>query len=106
MASVAIFLRSDDPLVVSPRHSCSKTLALQAVLLNAVRWVSDAAIQLLTYESWKEVKLRIKKVLSTKYAHINPPDYHVISLASYPPTGQESDARERQKRLWLNAERF
>lgn len=111
MPALSVFLRSDDPAKVEPRHSCSKTLALLILALPAAKKIVDEngvwhAIQLLSCESLKQVKLRARRIMSTEIIDINPAGYYTPNLLSYPPTGQESDARERQRKLWLTAERF
>src|SRR5580693_7595392 len=90
-----------------PPHSASKSLALLALTHFAVKWSAnrDALIQL-TREPWSQVRKRLRGNLAVKIKHevLNAPDYHVCWMPSYPPTGMETDARARQKRLWENAD--
>jgi hypothetical protein len=55
------------------------------------------------------VRKRLRGNLAVKIKHevLNAPDYHVpLFMTSYPPLGQETDAKERRERLWMKAERF
>lgn len=109
MSHIAVFLRSENPAVASPRHSSSLTLALQVLAASSARWISDKrdAIQLVTSESWKAVKARVRKsVLDGNNAPLLPPLPYYNTVTAYPPNGQETNAKELQKQVWLRATRF
>lgn len=107
---IRVFLRAENPLVHRPQHCASKTLATLALAALAARWTDSQkkdAIQLTTSETWREVKDRLRKKQG-KVVPINSADsYHIpVFMTSYPPKGFESDARRRQRHLWMNADRF
>ena len=99
------------PLPPCPPHSASMSFTLLALSAFAVKWTDDTktAVVQLTRETFNQMRKRLRGAplaVAVKQERLNPPDYHVCSMLSYPPTGQESDARERQERLWLNAKQF
>lgn len=99
------------PLPPCPPHSASKSLALLALSAYAVKWTDEhrTALVQLTREGWGNVRKRLRGTqlaVKVKTEALNPPDYHVLWMASYPPSGMETDAKERQKRLWENATNF
>lgn len=99
------------PLPPNPPHCASKSFTLLALSAFAVKWTdsTNTAVVQLTRENFNQMRKRLRGVplaVAVKHEALNPPDYHVCWMASYPPTGQESDARERQARLWLNAKQF
>jgi hypothetical protein len=101
-----------DILPPCPPHSASKTFTLLALSAFAVKWTDDTktAVVQLTRETFNQMRKRLRGAplaVAVKRERLNPPDYHVpLFMTSYPPLGQESDAKERQERLWLNAKQF
>jgi hypothetical protein len=109
-ARIPVYPFGTTTLPPCPPHSASKSLALLALTHFAVKWSAnrDALIQL-TREPWSQVRKRLRGNLAVKIKHevLNAPDYHVpLFMTSYPPLGQETDAKERRERLWMKAERF
>lgn len=102
---IRVYLRQEDPASCRPQHSASKTLALLVISFNAARKIDEDTIQLISEETWRECKDRCRRIRSSKCKAVIQ-DSGMPLMLSYPPMGQESDARERQKRLWLAAERF
>jgi hypothetical protein len=110
MSAIPVFLKSQRSAVDRPTHSSSKTLALLVLASSTARWTDEkkTAIQLLTMETWRAVKDRIRKVplVNRRIPVVIDTGEHRCMMLSYPPMGQESDARRRQKELWRGATRF
>jgi hypothetical protein len=110
---IVVYLKSEDPAFSPPQHSASKALAtLVLSAVNTARWTGENhhAIQLLTAETWRQVKQRVRPSLSYGKAApplLNAPGYHSpCFMTSYPPTPYETDGRERQAKLWKEAVKF
>jgi hypothetical protein len=85
MSDIPVFLRSENPSLHKPQHSASKSLAefLTAVAPNEIRWVPSGvsvdgralpskALQLLTPETWKRFKRRMKPSEGFVFGASNP----------------------------------
>ena len=110
-SSYAVYLRSERSDVDRPRHSASKTLALLVLASSAAREVKPGAIQILTVETWREVKARVRPRALRNGAMLPAasllPELPYYDLNTcYPPHGQETDAPRRQRELWERATRF
>ena len=110
MSDIPVFLKSQRPAVDRPSHSASKSLALLTLAASAARWTDEkkTAIQLLTMETWRAVKdrVRLAPFVKRRVELAIDTGEHRCMMLSYPPNGQESDAKQRQNRLWQGATRF
>ena len=111
--SVAVFtLTQPHSTDNSPSHFSPRWLADSLVLAHVATWAGKKAIQLLVQESWASLKQRFRPIESVigvtlvERHVLNAPGYHCMNLLSYPPTGQESNARLRQAEVWSRATRF
>lgn len=89
-------------------HTC--TAAVAALLVAAfpalVTYLpEDRRLNLHTVDSLRELKNRARGRRACKQIEVIQDSGHPLML-SYPPNGQETDAKDRQKELWLSAERF
>lgn len=93
----------------SPPHRTSPTFA--AILVAALWAVNlqqdniSAGIVLTGTLTWLAVREHFRKagVIVPSLLPPRPPEPLILS---YPPSGQESDAKRRQAELWRNATRF
>jgi len=110
MPQVNVFLRKHNPLVDTPPHRCSKNFAatLSATFPRLVRYDrATLTLQVLTSEAWSAIKARLRpKTVGVLVENVIIQDSGMSLMLSYPPMGQESNARARQRELWLGAERF
>lgn len=93
---ISVFLKSENPAVDTPRHSASRALALLVTLSPfTAKWLDAAAktkLQILTTETWKQVKTRVRPRPGCKVAL---PRLLPIRTAwnldlNYPEAGRES----------------
>lgn len=114
--SVAVFTL-DRPCLAdsSPSHFSNRCLAVTLVAARVASWIGEKrkAIQLLVKESWGSIKQRFRPiepvigVTIVSRSVLNAPDsYHCMNMLSYPPSGQESNAKLRQAEVWLKATKF
>lgn len=113
--SVAVFRLDQQPSPeLSPAHFSPRHLAVALVVARVAVWVGEKrkAIQLLVKESWASLKQRFKPMESVIGVTIverhvlNAPGYHCMNMLAYPPSGYESNAKQRQANIWRNATRF
>jgi hypothetical protein len=60
----------------------------------------------LTNESWSAIRRGLRPQTKVITAISLPDTYHICSMTSYPPLGQESDALVRRKKVWMKATKF
>ncbi len=96
-----------------PPHRVSPTRAALLVRINWAKYVQPKnprlGIVLIFAMTWAEVKNQLFRVNTTRpvtVPKILPPHEPEPIVLSYPRMGQETDARERQAALWMNATRF
>lgn len=108
MSRITVYEKKETPGVSLPSHSASKSLALLVLALPAARWTDEkkTAIQLLTTETFKQVKQRARRTLSSEFSQLLPPSPPMSMMLAYPPAAYGPDERRRQRELWMGATRF
>jgi hypothetical protein len=106
MARIPVYFPVKDSL---PSKSPHKTSATFASLLLRVSWARavkagdlQAGIVLISHMTWSAVKEHFKGTTVTVQHKILPPRKPETLMLSYPPKSYESDARQKQKELWLS----
>lgn len=104
---IQVFLFAQNPTTEIPTHQASHLFAAQLVASKIARWVDSVKrkIQLLTRESWAQVKNRFRKV-AVGVPVLKPVREPECLMLSYPPQHQESDGKRRQEELWMRAVKF
>lgn len=104
---IPVFLKGSI-LPCAPAHWCSRALAEKLVTLLFARSLNTTpkSIQLTTNESWTLTKDRFRgsKIVLPQIAP--PLAWYPPFMTSYPPTPYESNGRQKQADLWMQAERF
>ena len=95
MSAIAVFLKTENPACNAPRHSASKMLAALVVASPfTAKWADalNTKLQILTNETWKQVKQRVRPSPSAKRAvpRLLPPSRPLNLDLSYPEAGRES----------------
>jgi hypothetical protein len=99
MTRISVYLKSQTPTQHLPQHSTTNSWASLLLSTNTARKV-EGGLQLLTNESWRAVKARLRAV-SSDTPQLNPPGYYVMCYQAYPPTPRSAKERELQAELWM-----
>lgn len=105
--SVPVFLKSSNPAVDNPSHYCSAALAALLTAARSARYLSSdkRSIQLLTCESWRDIKRgfragaeRFRPVLIPRI--LPPLPNYPCFVMSYPPVPKTFWEKQQQKLVW------
>jgi hypothetical protein len=106
---IAIYLKRQNPVVEPPAHFASRTLTAVLHTVSALRYLDmrRTQAQLLTSESWKDVKARFRMREDVVVVKLKPElDYYGSALAAYPPVPRNERERVAQEHRWMAATKF
>lgn len=105
MSRVAVFLKHQNPIHDKPVHRASSVLVQQLLRYNSPRLakaISSTAIQLLTTQSWSDLKGMFRAAAGTGIDKLLPPlEHYPCFVMSYPPVAHDEAELLRQERIWM-----
>lgn len=103
--SIAVYLTCQNTSIEAPAHKANSTLAMWLVAGRYAAWVvTKRSVRLIVDLSWSALKLMFKPVITAANSSpiprlLQPLPFYQFDT-SYPPAGQETNARELQRKLW------